>query len=133
MEGLRTSRVLVVDDKLEEALPFIQAVAKHGIGTLYFSGVKEEELPDEGSQLTGIRLAALDMNLGASEDAEIPEMLSGILSALGRLIDVGNGPYLAIAWTNHEEVVDEFKKRVKDIPCPPIDVITMPKKNKKRR
>ena len=128
MEGLRTSRVLVVDDKLEEALPFIQAIAKHGIGTLYFSGVKEEELPEEGNKLTGIRLAALDMNLGANENAEIPEILSGILSALDRLIDAKNGPYLAIAWTKHKEVVDEFKERVKDIACPPIDVITMGKK-----
>ena len=47
-----------------------------------------------------------------------------------RLIDEKNGPYLAIAWTNHGEVVDEFKDRVKQIPCPPIDVITMEKKKK---
>ena len=127
MEGLRTSRVLVIDDKFDEALPFIQAVAKHGIGALYFSGVNEDELPEEGNKLTGIRLAALDMNLGHDENAEIPAMLSTILSVLGRLIDEKNGPYLAIAWTNHSEVVSAFKERVKELGCPPIDVITMEK------
>lgn len=130
MEGLRTSRVLVVDDKIEEALPFIQAVAKYGIGTLYFSGVREEELPEEGNGLTGIRLAALDMNLGGDESVEASQMVSVILPVLERLIDVKNGPYLAIAWTNHEEVVNEFRKRVKKISCPPIGVITMTKKKK---
>ena len=127
MEGLRTARVVVIDDKFEEALPFIQAVARQRIGILYYSGVKEEELPEEENQLTGIRLAALDMNLGHDENAEIPLMLSTILSVLDRLIDEKNGPYLAIAWTNRPEVVDEFKERARKLACPPIDVITMGK------
>ena len=126
MDGLRTSRVLVIDDKFDEALPFIQAIAKHGIGTLYFSGVIEE-LPEEKNKLTGIRLAALDMNLGHDENADTPQMLSTILSVLNRLIDKKNGPYLAIAWTNRLEVVEEFKERVKKLACPPIDVIPMEK------
>ena len=54
-------------------------------------------------------------------------MLSTILSVLGRLLDERNGPYLAIAWTNHSEVVSAFKERVKELGCPPIDVITMEK------
>ena len=80
MEGLRTSRVLVVDDKFEEALPFIQAIAKYGIGALYFSGVKDEELPEEGNKLTGIRLAALDMNLGGNETQRFPRCCLGFVN-----------------------------------------------------
>ena len=60
MDGLRTTRVLVIDDRRDEAQGVIDALARDGIGAVYYS---QDVRNHPRKPLTGIRLAALDMNL----------------------------------------------------------------------
>ena len=128
MDGLKTTRVLVIDDEINEATPFIEALAKRGIGSLYFSGTDVDKLPDENDKLTGIRLAAFDMDLdGGDEDERV--VIPRLLGIINRVIAADNGPYLAIAWTKHDDYVTSFRKLSKSgLECPPVRVIPMLKR-----
>ena len=126
MNGLKTARVLVVDDEITEAEPFMEALAKRSIGSIYFTGKDEAQLPAEDAKLSGIRLAALDLDLGVGGEAE--QVIGTLFNVLNKLLHAENGPYLAIAWTSKdEEYFDEFQNRKMELACPPIDVIKMDK------
>ena len=123
MNGLRTARVLVLDDKLEEARPFMEALAKRGIGSIYFSE-NQDALPCPDRMLTGIRLAALDLDLIGGGEA--PAVIGALLRTVNQILHQDNGPYLAIAWTgSDEEYYNEFNSRQAELNCQPIHVIRM--------
>ena len=122
MDGLRTTRVLVIDDQRDEAQGVIDALARDGIGAVYYSqDVNNHPL----EPLTGIRLAALDMNLENLPTTDPVAATATTLSVLARLVDKNNGPYLAIAWTKHKELVEEFRQRAAQLPCPPIATVSL--------
>ena len=126
MNGLKTTRVLVVDDKIQEAQPFMEALAKRSIGSIYFQGDDENKLPPEGEALTGIRLAALDLDLGIG--GEVKPVIDTLINTINRLVHESNGPYLAIAWTTNDDTYfNEFESRQTDLVCRPIGVIKMHK------
>ncbi|MFL9839315.1 hypothetical protein ABS768_17705, partial [Flavobacterium sp. ST-75] len=52
--------VIVIDDKISEAIPLIKLLSKKGIATTYYSG-KDTELPLQ--PLQKIRLAFVDIQL----------------------------------------------------------------------
>ena len=125
MDWLRTTRVLVLDDDINEAELFMEALAQRGIGAIRFSG-EEHKLPAEDFRLTGIRLAALDMDLdGTGGDANA--VVSRLIGTMNRLLGEDNGPYLAVAWTKHEDYIEVFRERIADLDCPPICIIAMSK------
>ena len=126
MDGLRTARVLVLDDVLKEAMPFMEALAKRGIGSIYFSG-EEEQLPTADCGLTGIRLAAIDLNLDVEGEAR--DAIGKLVTVLNRLIHPNNGPYLAIAWTAgcNDDYFNEFQKIQLSLNCRPVQTIRMNK------
>ena len=127
MDGLKTCRVLVLDDDINEAIPFMEALAKHSIGSLYFPGGDESKLPTEDDRLTGIRLAALDLDLGIGGEAG--PVIDVLITTLNSLIHEKNGPYLAIAWTSRDDTYfDEFQNRLADLSCRPVGLIKMQKK-----
>ena len=126
MDGLKTTRVLVIDDDVEQARPFMEALAKWSIGTIYFSGTDQDTLPPENNKLTGIRLAALDLDLGVPGEA--PAVIDVLIRVLDKLLHQNNGPYLAIARTSQDDTYfREFQKRMSELACPPINVIKMGK------
>ena len=122
MDGLRTTRVLVIDDRRDEAQGVIDALARDGIGAVYYS---QDVRTHPRKPLTGIRLAALDMNLEDLPTSDPVAATATILSVLRNLVDKNNGPYLAIAWTKHKELVDEFRRRAAGLPCPPIASVSL--------
>jgi hypothetical protein len=125
MDGLRTARVLVLDNEIEEAKPFMEALAKSGVGSIYYSG-DLDTLPSVDAKLTGIRLAAIDLDLEVGGEA--PNVISVLIRVLNRIIRKDNGPYLAIAWTGtNEDYFDEFMEQQSKIDCQPIRVIRMEK------
>ena len=125
MDGLRTARVMVLDNEIKEAKPFMQALAKHGIGTTYFSG-DADMLPCPEQKLTGIRLAVLDLDLVGGGEA--PAVIGALLTIVNGIIHHENGPYLAIVWTDKdEEYFREFVRRKAEINCQPIRLIKMRK------
>ena len=128
MDGLKTSRVLILDDDINEARPFMEALAKRGIGWLYYSGDDEGKLPPENDRLTGIRLAALDLDLGIGGAAG--PVIDVLVRNLNSLIHEENGPYLAIAWTSKDDTYfDEFQDRMPDLNCRPVGLIKMQKRD----
>ena len=126
MDGLRTARVLVLDDKLEEAKPFMEALAKRGIGSIYFSG-ELETLPTTDDGLTGIRLAVIDLSLDIEGEAD--EVIGKLRTVLDRLIHKKNGPYLAIVWTTgcNDDYFKEFVRIQQCLNSPPVRLIDMKK------
>jgi hypothetical protein len=128
MIGLKSARVIIVDDVEDEALPIMIAFAKKGIPCAYFHGTNVKELPEEKDKFIGIRLAILDMDLvgtGADEKSKI----STLISCLERLLRVDNGPYIALIWTNNPWLRDRFEENIfsnSNLPNP-IDIIMLTK------
>lgn len=128
MIGLRSTRVIIVDDDENEALPIMKAFAKKGIPCAYFHGANLKELPEEKDEFLGIRLAVLDMDLVPGVGDE-KSKISTLISCLERLLSPDNGPYIALIWTNNPGLKEKFKKSVfsnKNLPNP-IDIIMLTK------
>ncbi len=126
MIGLSGTRVIVIDDVESEALPIMQAFARRGVATAYFDG-EESSLPSKEERLCGVRLAILDMDLlggGASDSSKAAKLAKYI----GELLAPDNGPYAAIIWTKHHELIEEFEKYIfveDSIPKPVVQLLLM--------
>lgn len=109
IENLATSRVLVVDDKPDEAVPILTALGKAGVGCVYVKGDKFEELPTK--PIEGIRLVFLDMRLAEGGDSK--SVLSKTVNVLKTCVDENTIPLIVVCWTRHTEDVAEFTDVVK--------------------
>jgi hypothetical protein len=105
MEGLKITRVIILDDDEKEGLELAKALWRRRIPSLYFTG--EEDLSQK-ERLTGVRLAFLDMDLVPGTQGNKSKM-SSLVGALKRIVSADNGPYLVVAWTKHKELVPEFE------------------------
>ncbi len=110
MVGLTGTRVIVVDDAEEDALPILQALAKKGIPAAFFNA-SAEALPAEGERLSGVRFAILDIDL-IGGGADNKSKIAALVNVLGRLLHPDNGPYAVLAWTNHSDLIGEFDARL---------------------
>jgi len=102
----RYGRVVVIDDEEAEGLPLIKLLSKNGVSTTYFTGLDKDELPPE--PLTDIRLVFLDIVIGVRQPDK--SQVSTILNILKKIIGRQNSPYILIAWTKHEELIQEIQK-----------------------
>lgn len=91
--------VLIIDDKIDEALPLIKLFSKRGIASTYFSG-KNSGLPPKPAQK--IRLAFVDIQLFGPSDSH--SYAANILRILDTIIAEDNGPYILIIWSTLERV-----------------------------
>src|SRR5712671_358248 len=107
MSILQSARVLVIDDSPEEAIPVIKALGIFGIGCVYVSGDKVEELK-RIRPLKGIRLAFVDMRLGTYGTSK--EAVAATVNVIKQVIDAHSSPILFVAWTQHPEDTGNFKK-----------------------
>lgn len=121
MNYFNTSRVAIIDDRREEAIPMIEALGRQGIGSIYFDGVNEKNLPEKPHE--GIRVVFIDMDLDVG-GGQIKQIISKTTNVLKRIVSQKSSPCLIIAWTKHEDYVDEFDSAVKnampDLIRPPI-------------
>jgi len=107
MIGLRTARVVVVDNDPDEGMAIVAALSTFGAGISFFTG-ELEKLPRK--RLTGVRLLVLDMNLLDIDLGEVRAVLSPLIAFLNKLIAKNSKPFAIIAWTKHLEYIEEFKK-----------------------
>ena len=123
MVGLKGSRVIVVDDELDDALPILKALAKKGIAAAFFTG-SVEDVPPEDQRLYGVRLAILDMDLtgGGTDDKT---KVSALLNFIGKVLHPENGPYAVVAWTKHAELTAMFDERLFTIESLPKPIVTI--------
>jgi hypothetical protein len=128
IENLSTTRVLVVDDKPDEAVPVLTALGEAGVGCIYLKGDKVEELPTK--PVEGIRLVFLDMRL--AEGGNQRSSLSKTIGVLQRCIPKNTMPLVIICWTRHKEDVDLFTEMVTNT-YPSLThgcIVAMPKPSK---
>ncbi len=109
----KNGRVVIIDDEDEkEGFPLVRALTKNKIATIYFTG-NIEELPD--NPLKGIRIVFLDIVLG-TDGQPAKTQIATAAKIFKSIIDRNNGPYLLIAWTNHEEHIEGIKAALNDMP-----------------
>ncbi|EKD28847.1 MAG: hypothetical protein ACD_79C00184G0002 [uncultured bacterium] len=88
--------VVIVDDKIQEALPLIKLLSQRGVASTYYSGTNDnDELPQKPVQK--VRLAFFDIQLFPNSDSHT--YAQNILQKLDRIIPDDNGPYLLIIWS----------------------------------
>ena len=105
MDGLRTSRVLVIDDQPDAAMPLLEALGVQGIGAVYLTGDRDK-LP--AFPLEGIRVLFLDMELDefGGEDKAIVGRVIRVLQ--GALADRSH-PLAVVTWTvRPPEILEVF-------------------------
>ena len=106
MNNINVSLVAIVDDEQGEAEPLINTMIKNGIYPQYYNG-DPQKMPDEPQG--GIRILFLDLWLGpGSENSKTRK--SKFAAILSRLIGNDNGPYLIVAWTMHDEDINDLKE-----------------------
>jgi hypothetical protein len=113
MVSSKTTRALVIDDQVEEAAPVIQALQLLGMTSLFYDGGADFPLP---AKVSGPRLLFLDMVLGehGARADDSKSCFEVLLGALGRSVDFDSGPFLAVAWTAHPDMVTEFQEAFKE-------------------
>ncbi|MGO9131613.1 MAG: hypothetical protein ACLQIS_18010 [Bryobacteraceae bacterium] len=99
-------RVLIIDDVESEILDLVRGLWRIGAAPLYIDpAVLEHE--DNYKPLSGIRLAFLDMDIvGAGADAK--SKVAALANCIRRVISKDNGPYVAVAFTKHRELVGDL-------------------------
>ncbi|MDX5338007.1 MAG: hypothetical protein LPK25_03195 [Cyclobacteriaceae bacterium] len=87
--------VVVVDDKIEDAMPLIELLSRLGISCTYFSGDDDDKLPSPS--LRKVRMAFFDIQLFGPSDAT--SYAVNVARLIDRLVPESNGPYVLILWT----------------------------------
>lgn len=103
MNGLRTTRVVIIDDKIEEALPLIQGLGRLGIGAVYCSGLPGEH---PRPRLDNIRLVFLDLHL--VETGDFKAILRTTIDSLTKIVDTSSPGIGVVYWTRHGEEEKQF-------------------------
>ena len=117
------SKVVVIDDQIDEALPLIKLLSEKGATTLYYSGVPEE-MPE--SPLVGVRLVFCDLRFSTTTDSK--SIISNILAMLRKIISENNGPYILIVWSTHQdEYIEDLKAALSGEKIAPEFVLTLEK------
>ncbi|REE90628.1 hypothetical protein A8990_106133 [Paenibacillus taihuensis] len=117
MEASFFNKVLIIDDRIEEALPIMQSLSKREIYTLYWDG-KVHSKPLK--PLEGVRLVFLDMRFSYVTDSR--SIVSHLFTLMKHSISINNGPYILCVWSKHtNEYFTDFKMELEnhtDVPRP---------------
>ncbi|HGF8500515.1 TPA: hypothetical protein ACJB9M_003558, partial [Acinetobacter baumannii] len=105
-------RIIIIDDKIEQALPLIKYLSKYRFPFKYFNG-DLENLPEQGQGFNDIRVLFLDLNLIDDTTPEKPHFAK-IKGVLNKVIESVSHPYLMVVWSRHQEKVREFESYVFD-------------------
>jgi hypothetical protein len=104
--------VVVIDDDPNQARPIIDALAKKGIATTYFTGKGENDLPK--NPLSNVRLAIVDLQLidGTGDPHTI---IMSLINKLKQIISSENGPYMILIWSLKKQLYGEnFMHQIKN-------------------
>ncbi|MGY5395257.1 hypothetical protein [Acinetobacter sp. NigerLNRRAM0016] len=99
-------RVVLVDDKFEQAKPLINYLSKNKIPFTYFDG-SFENLPESG--FNDIRLLFLDINL-SGDTVPSHQHFRALQTVVDKLINEITHPYLLILWTRDSSILEQFKQ-----------------------
>jgi len=109
----RNGRIIVVDDKPDEAFPLLRTLWKNGFAAIYFNG-EQKYLPT--APLDDVRVIFLDMELetGGYTGSDNKTKAATTARVLQSIINTQqNVVYLIIMWAMHTELENEFWKYIK--------------------
>lgn len=104
----QNGRIVIIDDKIDQALPLINVLAQRRCPYSYFSG-ELKYLPDEGANLNDVRILFLDINLIDDKIHTDKELASRLIPVLQRIISKDNYPYILIYWSRNEKEHSQLK------------------------
>ncbi len=114
--------IVVIDDKVKQARPILDAFSKKGLSTIYFTG-NEIDLPEEPIQ--GVRIVIADLQLSES-DNDPHTIATRLVNILQRIISPKNGPYILIIWSLKKTLYgSEVKKEVNKIENSVVPICTV--------
>lgn len=105
-QELSPCKVVVIDDEQKEVLALIRSLGERSIPVLYYSG-KKDELPK--TPLTGVRIVFLDLLLEGMQGQPSKTIVSHLMGTLKTVISDRNGPYIILAWTKHDLLLENFQ------------------------
>ncbi len=121
----KNGTIVIVDDKIDEALPLITALSKENISVKYYSG-DIDSLPDE--PISDIRILFMDLQLEGSS-VNVDADVGRVMSILTALVSENNGPFILLIWSTKESAYDKalIEKIESDAKINPIGVRSMEK------
>lgn len=105
-------RVIVIDDKYEEVESLLKVLSKNRVPVMYFTG-NLEELPEQ--PFPDVRMIFLDIELGTEGQPEKTK-LSTTAGVVQKIIGDKGNPYLIIAWTKYDKLLNGIRELLKDNP-----------------
>ncbi len=107
----KSGRVVIIDDKFEEALPLIRILSKDRVSVTFFSG-REEELPLE--PFRDIRIVFMDLVLEGVDIRNEKIIKSTIIGVVKKIVSKENGPFILVIWTKHSELTEKIQETLKE-------------------
>ncbi len=108
IQNFAKPRVVIVDDRPEEAWPMAEAFSKLDISTAWYRGTGKEDFPAE--PLRGVRLLILDLVLN-------PPAFDANLAAGAVINTIAptfiSGPFALVLWTGHSDDRQAFEDALK--------------------
>lgn len=130
MDLPKNGSVVIIDDKINEAIPLMNALAKRGVPYSYYDG-KSKSYPKK--PLDNVRIIFLDMHLdeAAGGTTNTKNIVSLLVGGIDALVDKDNGPYVVMVWSKHDsqhliELKDTLLNK-ESVLCRPIAVLNMEK------
>jgi len=105
----KNGRVVIIDDRQEEAVPLMRVLSKYRISTVYFTG-RKEELPEE--PFSDVRIVFLDEDLEGITGRETKTIISTAVATVTRIVDEQNGPFILALWAKRDN--ESVLNRIKD-------------------
>ncbi len=103
----QNGRVVIIDDKWEEAQPIVKALGRKSVPVLYFPTI--ECCPD--APLDDVRVIFLDLRL-LPGSSETKTAIGPAYAVFSKIIGETNGPYILVLWTKHPEELSEFLEMI---------------------
>ena len=107
----KSGRVVIIDDKFEEALPLIHILSKDRVAVTFFSG-RIEELPPE--PFRDVRVVFLDVVLEEVQGQDNKTIVSKLIGVTRKIVSRENGPFILVIWTKHPELIKGLQKTLKE-------------------
>lgn len=124
MQLSNSGRVVIIDDHYKEAKPLMQMLGKKGVPYLYFDG-SLDNLPV--TQIQGVRFIFLDIQLAGMESSSPKGKASSLVGIIKKIVPEGNGPFVIIFWTKHQEVIKAVMQSCKLESIEPVAVLELEK------
>lgn len=103
-------RIVIVDDKIEQALPLMEELGKRRLSYTYYDG-KPENLPSDGVGVD-VRIIFLDINLLDDASHELKQLYPIVWGTMNKLIGSDNFPYVLVCWSRNEEEYNQIRERL---------------------